>query len=188
MRTLALSQTDLDFIGDALMELGNDDSVLDVCELEGFVTALACSPDAVPEPAWQAEIWGGAPYWPEPGAALCFNELVQRQLDDVRLTLEQSPADFEPLLFEQEINGEIFVIAQEWCFGFMRGVALAAWPPLSEQARPALEAIALHGTEAGCEQLERFSVAEHQASVRSLGPAAATLYQYWHQRPADPCR
>lgn len=181
MATLPLSQAELDFLGDALMELGNNDSVLDVSELEGFLTALACSPEPVPLEVWQAEIWGGQPYWPEPATAKRFNELVERQFDEVRASLAQAPDQFEPLLFEREIEGELFTIAEEWCFGFMRGVTLAGWPALPEAANTALDAIALHGTEAGFDRLENFSVEQHQASIREIGPAAARLFCFFQR-------
>lgn len=181
MATLPLSQAELDFLGDALMELGNNDSVLDVSELEGFLTALACSPEPVSADVWQAEIWGGQPYWPEPATAKRFNELVERQFDEVRTSLAQSPDQFEPLLFEREIDGEIFVIAEEWCYGFMRGVTLANWPALPAGARDALDAIALHGTESGLDQLESYSIAQHQASTRDIGPAAARLFCFFQR-------
>lgn len=179
MATEPLSQAELDFIGDALMELGNNDSVLDVSELEGFLTALVCSPQAIPSERWQAEVWGGQPYWPEPDVAIRFNELVTRQLEELRLSLSQAPEAFEPLLFEREIEGELFTIAEEWCYGFMRGVNLAEWPSLSGSAQEALDAIALHGTEAGFERLEHFSVEQHQDSTRQIGPSAARLYCYF---------
>jgi len=182
MATEPLSQAELDFLGDALMELGNNDSVLDVSELEGFLTALVCSPQTVPSDAWQLEVWGGdQPEWPEPDAAIRFNALVERQLNELRGSLAQAPEAFEPLLFEREIEGEIFVIAEEWCYGFMRGVNLADWPSLSGSAQTALDHIALHGTEAGFERLEGFSVAQHQASVGEIGPSAARLYCFFHR-------
>ncbi|WP_306824279.1 aromatic amino acid transport family protein, partial [Klebsiella pneumoniae] len=36
---------------------------------------------------------------------------------------------------------------EEWCFGYLRGVALSDWSTLPAELQPELDAIALHGSE-----------------------------------------
>ena len=57
MKSDPLSDTELDFVESTLLKYGNDDSILDASELDGFVVALISGP----------EVFGCQRY----GAALC---------------------------------------------------------------------------------------------------------------------
>ena len=47
-----LSDAELDFLESILLKHGNDDSILDACELDGFFTALISSPEILPPSRW----------------------------------------------------------------------------------------------------------------------------------------
>lgn len=48
MKTAPLSDAELDFVESILLKYGNDDSILDACELDGFFTALISGPEVLP--------------------------------------------------------------------------------------------------------------------------------------------
>ena len=58
--------------------------------------------------------------------------LVFRHANDILFTLRSYPDEVEPLLHERDIKGEKVPIIDEWCTGFVRGMALdeAAWRSL----------------------------------------------------------
>jgi hypothetical protein len=48
-----------------LSKYGTDDSILDASELDGFITAVTCSPSLIKPSAWFPAIWGGEDHMPE---------------------------------------------------------------------------------------------------------------------------
>ncbi len=75
-------------------------------------------------------------------------------------------------------------IVEEWCFGYLRGVALSDWSTLPAELKPALDAIALHGSEAQFTALDNLTADEFIDSIDRITPAALALYQYWMANPA----
>ena len=61
MHDTPLTPEELDFLDAALLDHGNDDSVLGISELDGFFTALVSGPEAVMPSTWLPELWGGVP-------------------------------------------------------------------------------------------------------------------------------
>jgi uncharacterized protein len=53
-----LSDDQLDYLDNTLLELGNDDSVLGVSERDGFLTAIVSGPNMIPPSRWFPELWG----------------------------------------------------------------------------------------------------------------------------------
>src|SRR5690606_10202837 len=84
-------------------------------------------------------------------------------------------------------QGEKLIVSQ-WCAGYLRGAEVAGWigAELPQVQEAALDAIALHGTEAGIDTLNVMSDEQYDASVACLEPAAVTLYQYWCERREVP--
>lgn len=98
---------------------------------------------------------------------------------DTAERLNEFPEQFEPLFGLREVDGSELTIAEEWCFGYMRGVALSDWSTLPDSLKPALEAIALHGTEENFERVEKMSPEAFEESVDAIRLAALDLHAYW---------
>ena len=81
-----------------------------------------------------------------------FMNLAFQHMADTAERLNEFPEQFEPLFGLREVDGSELTIVEEWCFGYMRGVALSDWSTLPDSLKPALEAIALHGTEENFER------------------------------------
>lgn len=84
-----------------------------------------------------------------------------------------------------EVDGSELTIVEEWCFGYMRGVALSDWSTLPDSLKPALEAIALHGTEENFERVEKMSPEAFEESVDAIRLAALDLHAYWMAHPQE---
>ncbi|WP_316422785.1 UPF0149 family protein, partial [Klebsiella pneumoniae] len=113
--------------------------------------------------------------------AKLFFAAVER--DSVQLRLESYPDQFEPLFGTREAEGQELTIVEEWCFGYLRGVALSDWSTLPAELQPELDAIALHGSEEQFSALDNLTADEFIASIERITPAALALYQYWIANP-----
>jgi uncharacterized protein len=51
-------------------------------------------------------------------------------MSDIAERLESYPDQFEPLFGTREAEGQELTIVEEWCFGYLRGVALSDWSTL----------------------------------------------------------
>ena len=111
--------------------------------LDGYLSALVLSPEAVAPDEWQPPIWGAPPRWNDDAERADVAALLddQRHLAQQRACFEGDdlPDDLAPLLWlpedpdalagdEDADDGELDV-GRDWAFGFFRGVELreAAW-------------------------------------------------------------
>ncbi|WP_372875938.1 YecA family protein [Pseudomonas sp.] len=191
MNTDPLSEAELDYVESILLKYGNDDSILDASELDGFFTALISGPEILPPSRWLPELWGGElPELDWVSAEMQrFMALLIQHMNNCVMMLMEYPAEFEALFQQREQRGETITIVEEWCFGYIRGVALGQWPQLPDAEAAHLAAIDLHGNEAFFPLLEQMSPAQHQQSVQDIEPAVRALHAYWlgqrssHARP-----
>lgn len=104
-----------------------------------------------------------------------FMNTAFQHMADTADRLDEYPEQFEPLFGLREIDEHELTIVEEWCFGYMRGVALSDWSALPDTLKPALEAIALHGTEENFAVVEKLTPEAFEESVDAIrgsaGPA-----------------
>ena len=130
------SETELDELDRFLESAATPARCMGLSMLEGFLTALAIGPTLVLASEWVPEVWG------EQGDDLLVFEsekeatrivgLLMRFFNGIVATFREAPEKFTPLLNEWEKDGKPCLSGQEWCTGFMRGVALRSkdWEPL----------------------------------------------------------
>ncbi len=104
-------------------------------ELDGFLTALACGPEQVPESEWLPDVWGdeGAGF-ASTAEELEISHLIRGLLRSVEEELREGDR-FEPMWYETvDEEGNDVVEPEGWCAGFMRGTQLreARWEALFE--------------------------------------------------------
>ncbi|PVZ39002.1 UPF0149 family protein [Pseudomonas sp. CC120222-01a] len=177
-----LSEKELARLEDLLITYGNDYSVLNLAELNGFFTALASSPvDVLPE-QWLPTVAGGkVPKFKKPAHEEAYTALMLRYAYQVAEQLAENLEGFEPLFEESEAEEGTAIIMEEWCFGYMRGTQVAAWGELPPEQDQLLKAISLHGLEDNFELLDAMSFDELQACVPHVVEAARGLYRYQKQ-------
>ncbi|TNV22973.1 YecA family protein [Buttiauxella sp. B2] len=184
-----LNEEELEWLDEILTKYGNDDSVLDVSELDGMLTAILSAPVVIPLSEWQTALWGGKeqlPNWQSEPEQKRFNDLALQHMNDIAERLNHAPDQFEPLFGYREVDGHDYTIVEEWSFGYMRGIALGDWSALPERLQTVLEMIALHGDEANITKLEQMTEQEYEVSQEAIGPAALQLHSYWQeQRKAE---
>jgi len=164
------------------MKYGHDDSILNVSELDGFLTAIVSGPNSIPPSVWLPAIWGGdqhAPEWDSDAEFKKFFTLVIRYMNSIVDMLMNEPDQFEPV-FQVAANTESEVlIIEEWCFGFMRAVDLGHWPPMDNAPAQVLQLIELHGREENFDQVKKLTLDAHQADAMLIASGVKLIHAYW---------
>lgn len=182
-----LNENELQWLEETLMSYAQgDESILDVAELDGLLTAVLSGPLVVEPDNWLVAIWGGQkniPRWKNDREMDRFINLCFQHMNDIAERLSNYPDQFEPVFGENDVEGRSFTVVEEWCFGYMRGVSLTDWSALPEALKADLDAIALHGTEENFTRLDEMDEEEFTDSVEAIRPAALRLYNYWSANP-----
>lgn len=175
----------LERLDQMLMQYGNDDSILSASELDGYFAAIVSGPRQIGPELWYPAIWEQQlPQWSSEREREQFMKLAVELMSEAAYMLEEEPEDYEAIfLADNNGKGEKLIVSQ-WCAGYLRGAEVAGWidAELPQEQEAALDAIALHGTEAGIDTLNAMSDEQYDASVACLEPAALTLYRYWYER------
>ncbi|AGN80212.1 MULTISPECIES: UPF0149 family protein [Pseudomonas] len=175
-----LSEKELDRLEDLLITYGNDYSVLNLAELNGFFTALASSPVTVFPEQWLPAVAGGkVPKFKKPAHEEAYTALMLRYANQVNEELSDNVDHFEPLFEETEGEAGTVIVLEEWCFGYMRGTQVAGWGELPPEQDPLLKAISLHGLEDNFELLDQMSEADIQDCVPQVVEAARGLFRHF---------
>jgi uncharacterized protein len=87
---------------------------------------------------------------------------------------------------EREVEGTTHLIVGEWCYGYMRGVALDAyaWSATDADIESLLRPIQLWGTEEGWRRIEAMSDADKARERNAIPQSVRALYEYWLDRRA----
>ena len=176
-----LNDDELEWLDQRLLDYGNDDSVLDTSELDGFFTAIVAGPRLVPVDQWWEAMWGGPePAWASTAEREKAVRLMLRHVGTLAYTLGDLRDQFLPLLLiSRDQDGEERTIVEEWCYGYMRGVDLGQWPPLPPALQSSLDAIALHGREENLNVLNALTEEERERSLAAIVPAVLAIYDGW---------
>ena len=176
-----------DETGDRIATAGGDEGILDVSELDGFLTAIVSSPNVIVPSRWVRAVWGAeGPIW---GPADQFQEifgLIIRHQNSIVETLLDDPDAFEPMFGEREVEGKTYFIVNEWCHGYMRGIALdeQAWCAGGGDIEKLLQPIELWGTEEGWRKIDVMSDAEQERERNAIAHSVRALHKYWLERRA----
>ncbi|TWR95206.1 UPF0149 family protein [Pseudomonas saxonica] len=180
MQNLPLNAAEFDLIDETLLKYGDDNSVLNACELDGYFTALVSSPTQLDIAQWFPGIWGGQnPDWQTTDDAKQLIELSVRHINTLARQLAEHRSAFTPRFEQTEHLGQTVTLAEEWCFGYLRGVAVANWPPLPAEQAALLQAISDCAEQDNFELPHDLDVAAHQQRVAALAPAALALHSFW---------
>jgi uncharacterized protein len=109
---------------DAVTE-GIDEGILDVSELDGFLTAIVSGPVTLGPSHWMPAMWGEfEPVWNSVEDYQLFMSLLLRHSNSIASMLMDAPEAFEPLFYERKLEDRTIVVVDEWCEGYERGVRL----------------------------------------------------------------
>lgn len=149
-----LTEKEFDELDRFLMSDRCGDETMPMDALHGYLTAIAIGPERIDEAEWLPRVWGpaaeDAPDFRNPQQAARIRELLTRALEEIVVTFEVAPRDFEPLFSVHQWKGKEVLDAEAWCWGFLEGVSLRAraWQMLRDSPQATLlRAIHLLGAE-----------------------------------------
>ncbi len=165
------------------------DCILDMSELDGFLTTVVIGPTVVMPSRWLPAIWGGEmPPFASEDEAQRVTLCIMRHMNSIVMEFQVAPREFMPLFNYREVDDQEYAIVDEWCYGFLRGVALMAdaWSMVEAREPELLATIALFGSEAGWNAQEGMDAAM-QGDLRNAIPAIVVrLWERCRQAEAAP--
>ncbi len=126
-----VDESEYDALHDYLASFDSSDDCMLLSELDGFLTALAVSPQPIGEEEWLPVALGDPPVFSSAVQRDQILDIVRRRLGLVRALLRQDPESYAPVFWT---DPEGAPIADDWANGFRRAMAMRdeAWLPLLE--------------------------------------------------------
>lgn len=192
-----LTDEEFEELAEFLVSDAVPETTMSVVMLDGFLAAIACGPGDESPARWMPWVWDfergqAAPELP-PKQARKIAGYVTRHLNGIALALAEEPEAFEPLFATDENDeGDEFEVPDEWCAGFLAGVALDAdaWRPLMDAHPQWFEAMRLYGTDEGHRALEADPQAAgdaHEERLEQIVDAVRAIHAHWlAQRGGQP--
>ena len=122
--------------------------------LHGYLTALVIGPQEVLMAEWLPLVWGS-----DPAMTPKFKtdkerdrivSLIARFMNEIAITMEVAPKEFEPLYCMHEWEGKQLIDGEAWAWGFCQGMEMRAdqWQVIQESnLAPLMRSIYLLGAE-----------------------------------------
>ena len=134
---------------------------MDFFTFDGFICAVLSAPHTILPSEWLRWVWdqkqgAQAPEFASEKQAKRILSLLIGHADVLAFTLVHGPQHWEPLFYSHKIGGNGVPIVDEWCCGYVKGIALGAeaWQPLIEARPDWFEVIQLYGTPSGWHRLK----------------------------------
>lgn len=168
-------------------ELEEEDAgVTSIFELDGLFAAVVSGPVLVKPERWMQAVWGDhEPEWESESEFDHVVALMMRHMNTMAATLEEAAEEYEPLFEQDEEDGDSFVVVDDWCEGYMKGVALAApqWRAGGAPVEKLLNPIRAFSSSTHWRGHE-LDEAEIDRLSDAIAPSARAIHRLWRQRRA----
>lgn len=172
----------LDRIHDDADNEGRDEGILDISELDGFLTAVVSGPVTVLPSQWIPQVWGDfEPVWEREQDVQKVMTLLMRHMNAIAVMLMEQPEDFEPIFLEHNYEGKTYTIVDEWCEGYMRAVALAAdqWKLHEREMMELLAPIVAFQGEHALQTHDLYNDEEVRVLQEAIPVSIRKIHSYW---------
>jgi uncharacterized protein len=155
--------------------------------LHGYLTALAIGPEMIMMSEWLPLVWGEkkvAPKFKNNKEGERIVGLIARYMNEIAITLEVAPKEYEPLFCELEWEGRSILDGEAWAMGFWTGMHLheGTWDPIyASNIAPLMRPFYLMGAdeiEDTEETLVDDPVKRHKLAVE-IEAAVPEIYRFW---------
>ncbi len=152
--------------------------MMPVDEVHGYLTALVVSHDQASQGEWLSAIWG-KPEFVDSDEQTNMTHCLLRMRNEISMALE-AHRPYEPLVIEEEEDGEVVDAYEGWCLGFIHAVAdhQASWDRLAKNEQELLTPIAKIALLLNEEEPD-MDDEEYEVCIELLPGAVAGLYAYW---------
>ncbi|MFP5392534.1 MAG: UPF0149 family protein [Gammaproteobacteria bacterium] len=185
-----LSEKEFNDLDQFLLSERCPDDAMTMDTLHGFLTAIAIGPETIMPAEWLPKVWGGdgtAPTWKNPKEEERIVNLVMRFMNEVLVTFEVAPKEFEPLYVEHDYEGQTLIDAESWCWGFWEGMELrpGSWDEIfSSEIADLMRPLYL----LGADEIEEAELAEVEDPVKAhklaleIEANIPAIYRFWLPR------
>ncbi|MDB5935546.1 MAG: YecA family protein [Massilia sp.] len=183
-----LSEKEFNELDQFLLSDRSSDDAMTMDTLHGFLTAIAIGPETIMPSEWLPNVWGednaSEPKWKNAQEAERIFELIMRFMNEVAVTFEVAPKEFEPLFCEHEHGEQTLIDAEAWCWGFWEGMELrpGSWDPIWESdLAPLMRPIYL----LGADEIEEEELKEVDDPVKGhklaleIEANLPAIYKFW---------
>jgi uncharacterized protein len=182
-----LSDREFDELDGFLLSEQCPDGAMTMDYLHGYLTAIVIGPESIPMSEWLPQVWGdeGAnPEYKNENQAKRIINLIARFMNEIAITFEVAPKEFEPLFCEREWEGKTVIDGEGWAFGFWEGMNMRteAWKPIWDSPlAPLMRPFYLLGADEVEEEDLQFAENPSQRQKLALEMEANTpeLYRFW---------
>jgi uncharacterized protein len=122
-----LTEKEFDELDRFLLSDRTPEDAMTLDTLHGYLTAIAIGPETIMPAEWLPRVWGeegAAPKWKNSKEEERIVNLIMRFMNEILITFEVAPKEFEPLYCEHEVNGQTLIDAEAWTWGFWEGMEL----------------------------------------------------------------
>ena len=186
-----LSDKDFDDLDQFLLSERSPEDAMTMDTLHGFLTAIAIGPQTIMPAEWLPHVWGQdgqtVPKFKTPKEEERIVNLIMRFMNEVLVTFEVAPKEFEPLFVEHEHEGQTLIDAEAWCWGFWEGMELrdGSWDEIwDSEVAPLMQPIYLLGADEIEEdelQLVEDPVKAHKLAIE-LEANLPAIFRFWETR------
>jgi uncharacterized protein len=183
-----LSDKEFTELDQFLLSDDRTDDGMTMDSLHGYLTALAIGPQEVLMAEWLPRIWGSAsaegPSFKSAKEGERIVGLIARFMNEIAITFEVAPKEFEPLFCEHEYEGRALLDGDAWAWGFWEGMNIRAeaWAPIwSSNIAEMVQPIYLLGAEEIEEsevELVDDPVKRHKLAVE-MEAAIPHIHRFW---------
>ena len=138
------------------------ENAMDVSTFDGFICAVLWAPNTIMPSEWMRWVWDQkegeqSPEFASEKQAKRILSLLIGHANVLAFTLTHGPQHYEPLFYSHKIEGNSVPIIDEWCCGYVKGIALdpEGWQPLIDARPDWFEVIHLYGTKGAAEGIGR---------------------------------
>ena len=130
---------------------------------------------------------GGADNAPNLESPEAFNRicsLMFRHLNSTAATLMEAPSEYEPCFMENEVKGKKYLVVDDWCIGYMKGVLmrLELWYADEQKMVELLAPIPLFTNHDGWHLMDQLADRHIEYLQGEIAPAARAAHAYWLER------
>jgi len=164
---------------------GKDCGIFELSMLDGFFTAMVSGPQMVPPSQWLPAIWGDyEQIWDSEDQFRRIMTLLMRHMNSIAGMLMDVPDDFEPVFLSREVKGREYLLVDEWCEGYLRGVSLSSelWNKGGQDIRDMLMPIALFGSAEMDKERDKLTQEDIETKQRAIAPKVRSMHAFWLSR------
>lgn len=153
--------------------------------LHGFLTAIVIGTENIPSSEWLPKIWGTEHsqkfQFESEKEEKRITKLILRFMNEIVVTFEVAPKEYEPLFCEHDWDGQLLLDAAPWAMGFWEGMCLRqdAWKPIWDaETAHLLRPIYLLGSNDAEKDILNDPISCHQLSLE-IEKNVPHIYHFW---------